>query len=38
MHAHFDGWTRASVQHEVATAFHVMSVQQAQPQRIGRRR
>jgi phage-related tail protein len=37
-HAHFDGWTRASAQHEVTTAFHSMSVEAGQSQRIGRRR
>lgn len=38
MHAHFDGTTRASVQHEVTTAFHAMQIGAAANQRIKRRR
>lgn len=36
-HAHFDGWTRSSVQAETRTAFFAMEIANARRERIGRR-
>jgi hypothetical protein len=37
-HAHFDGMTQAAYQTQVRSAFHSMSVADAQKNRVGRRR